>query len=213
MTLTRAQICRKSAFAVFILLFTTMQACNDDGRTLREPALTTAFVTTVTPTTSLGVQSTENTAFYATTAWPDGGVVPTLNSCDGEGLSPSVTWGNVPANATAIGIVVTDSTEVLADGSEYILWVAAIPLTDSIAGIPEGGTPDQAVQGLNSTGGIGWVAPCPPAGKTHRIDFTVFAMRDAAAITSGMSGNNMRAAIIDAAIDEFTVSGSYSAPE
>jgi hypothetical protein len=38
-------------------------------------------------------------------------------------------------------------------------------------------------------------------------------MRGATAITSGMSGNDMRAAIIDAAIDEFTISGSYSAPE
>lgn len=213
MTLVRAQIRSKSALALLLLSFTTFQACNDDGRTLREPTLTTALITTIPTTTTVGVQSTDYTDFFATTAWPDGGVVPEQNSCDGEGLSPSVTWGNVPANATAIGIVVTDSTEILADGSEYILWVATIPLADSIAGIPEGGTPDQAVQGLNSTGGIGWVAPCPPAGKTHRIDFTVFAMRDAAAITSGMSGNDMRAAIIDAAIDEFTVSGSYSAPE
>lgn len=213
MTPTRAQIRSKSALALLLLSFTALSACNDDGRTLREPTLTTAFVTTVPLTTTIGVEPTDYTDFYATTAWPDGGVVPIQNSCDGEGLSPSVTWGNVPANATAIGIVVTDSTDLLADGSEYILWVAAIPLADFIAGIPEGGTPDQAVQGLNSAGGIGWVAPCPPAGKTHRIDFTVFAMRDATAITSGMSGNDMRSAIIDAAIDEFTVSGSYSAPE
>lgn len=213
MTLARAQIRSKSALALLLLSLTALSACNDDGRTLREPTLTTAFVTTVPSTTTIGVEPTDYTDFYATTAWPDGGVVPVQNSCDGEGLSPSVTWGNVPANATAIGIVVTDSTDLLADGSESILWVAAIPLADFIAGIPEGGTPDQAVQGLNSAGGIGWVAPCPPAGKTHRIDFTVFAMRDATAITSGMSGNDMRSAIIDAAIDEFTVSGSYSAPE
>lgn len=213
MSSVRAQIRSKSTWVLLLLAFTTVQACNDDGRTLREPSLTTAFVSTVPPTTSLGVESTASKDFYATTAWSDGGAVPMQNSCDGEGLSPSVTWGNVPSNSTAIGIVVTDSTDLLADGSESILWVAAIPLKDFIAGIPEGGTPDQAVQGLNSTGGIGWVAPCPPAGKTHRIDFTVFAMRDATAITSGMSGNDMRAAIIDAAIDEFTISGSYSAPE
>lgn len=213
MTPFHAKIRDKTALVLTLLSFAAVQACNDDGRTLREPTMTTAFVTTIPSSSTSGVESSEYMGFYATTAWPDGGVVPRQNSCDGEGLSPSVTWSNLPANATAIGIVVTDSTDLLADGSESILWVAAIPLTDFIAGIPEGGTPDQAVQGLNSKGGIGWVAPCPPSGKTHRIDFTVFALRDAAAITSGMFGNDMRAAIIDAAIDEFTVSGSYSAPE
>ena len=72
MTPTRAQIRSKSALALLLLSLTALSACNDDGRTLREPTLTTAFVTTVPLTTTSGVEPTDYTDFYATTAWPDG---------------------------------------------------------------------------------------------------------------------------------------------
>lgn len=206
----RAQIRSKSAWVLLLLALTAVQACNDDGRTLGEPTRTTV---TVAPTsTTAMVATTAPTEFYAMAWWADGEAIPTNTGCDGDGLSPSLSWALVPAGATAIGIVAVDSSEILPDGSEYILWVAA-GISPNATGIPEGSIPDDAIQGMNSAGGVGWVAPCPPAGETHRIDITVFALASTDAMKSGMSGNDMRAAIIDAAIDEFTISGSYSAPE
>lgn len=186
-------------------------SCNDDGRTLREPDSTTTVPVTLPTTTTVAPSVYDS--FYAATQWPDGGAIPTRHGCDGEGLSPSLTWNLLPEATGAIGIAAVDSSNILKDGNEYILWVAVIPMQVSRNGIPEGAVPDDAIQGMNSAGGVGWVAPCPPAGETHRIDITVFALPNANGVVSGMSGNDMREQIIGAAIDEFTISGTYSAPE
>ncbi len=167
---------------------------------------TTSTASTATTTTSVMPEG-----FYATGPWAPASAIPTRYGCDGEGLSPSLNWGGVPAGTSAFAVVVVDSTDIRDDGTESILWVAA-GIPEDALGIPEGALPDGAVEGMNASGGVGWVAPCPPTGETHRIDVTVYALDTMVGISSGMSGNDMRSAIIAASIDESTFSGTYAAP-
>lgn len=107
--------------------------------------------------------------------------------------------------------MVVDSTDIRGDGSESILWVAAGIPADAL-GISEGALPEGSLEGMNAAGGVGWLAPCPPSGETHRIDVTVYALNSMSGLSSGMSGSDMRSAIIAAAIDESSFSGAYTAP-
>lgn len=187
-----------------------LAACNNDGRTLDPPIQTTmpiASTSSTVATTATGVPA----GFNATGPWAPAGEIPLRYGCDGEGLSPSLTWTGVPEGTNAFAVVAVDSTDIRDDGTESILWVAAGIPADAL-GVSEGALPDGSVEGMNAIGGVGWVAPCPPSGQTHRIDLTVYALVSMDGITSGMSGNDMRGAIIAAAIDESSFSGTYTAP-
>ena len=51
-------------------------------------------------------------------AFDDGGPIPERHSCDGEGLSPSLAWGQVPAGTVELAITVTDP-----DAGGFVNWV------------------------------------------------------------------------------------------
>jgi Raf kinase inhibitor-like YbhB/YbcL family protein len=99
----------------------------------------------------------ESSAFAADAA------IPQLYSCDGEEVSPPLSWTGVPDGAEELALVVLDP-----DADNYIHWVLSgiDPATTQIAegAVPEGVDVVQEYRG-----------PCPPSG-THRYVFTVYAL-------------------------------------
>jgi len=109
-------------------------------------------------------------------AFPDGGGIPALYTCDGEDISPPLEWQGVPAGAASLAIVCDDPD---APGGSWIHWVIynLPPGCDSLpAGLPaDAKLKDGSCQALNSWGRSGYGGPCPPSG-THRYVFTIYAL-------------------------------------
>lgn len=100
-----------------------------------------------------------------------GGRLPARYTCQGVGVAPALDWSNPPAGTKSIAILVDDPDAP----STFTHWLA-YDITPAIHALPVGGQlPPGAVQGYNSLGGLGYIAPCPPAGAHHYV-FHVYAL-------------------------------------
>ncbi len=104
------------------------------------------------------------------TAFEDGGTIPSEFTCHGKGSSPPLEWSGVDlAEISDLALVVDDPD---APEGGYVHWfvsgIKAID-TDVAAGEVPAGAHEFA-----GTGGKGWHPPCPPSG-THHYRFTIYA--------------------------------------
>jgi Raf kinase inhibitor-like YbhB/YbcL family protein len=137
-------------------------------------------------------------------AFADGGDIPSKYSCDGEDVSPPLAWDGVPADATALVLIVDDP-----DARGFVHWVAFdIPTTTSE--LPEGASASDPSlrQGTNSFGKAAWGGPCPPSG-THHYRFRLLAVRQPLGLAGSQSATDVLAATKDQVVAETTLTGVF----
>jgi Raf kinase inhibitor-like YbhB/YbcL family protein len=103
-------------------------------------------------------------------AFQQGGNIPSKFTCDGGDTSPPLQMQDIPAAAKSLVLIVDDPDAPSGLFTHWISWNIS-PQTTSIA---EGSAP-KAVQGTNDFGKSGYGGPCPPSG-THRYYFKIFAL-------------------------------------
>src|SRR5512142_2360773 len=109
-----------------------------------------------------------------TPAFRAGGPIPRRHTCDGEDLSPALSWSGAPESTREFAVVCEDPD---APGGTFVHWVIwGIP--KSASALPEGVSAGDAVPGLGSarqgTNGFrvrGYRGPCPPPGGAHHYHF------------------------------------------
>jgi len=107
-------------------------------------------------------------------AFPEGGAIPALHTCEGADLSPSLEWTGAPSETKSFALIVDDPD---APGGVWNHWLLynIPPAIHAIAqGTKSGQLGDSA---LNDFGKPGYNGPCPPKGHgTHRYYFKLFAL-------------------------------------
>jgi Raf kinase inhibitor-like YbhB/YbcL family protein len=100
--------------------------------------------------------------------------IPSRFTCDGEDISPGLSWSNLPEGTYFSSLIMED----LDAPNGFAHWVVYnIPT----AGLPEAVTEGLVletggVQGVNDFGRLAYNGPCPPAGSRHRYSFTAYAL-------------------------------------
>ena len=206
---------------VLILLVAAIAgACgDDDGRTMRAPrpdqtaSITTAPTTTVAAEVGstlapLGSTATTTAASVAppllVTPWNETSEIDQAFSCNGAGVSPAMSWNNLPAGTVELAIVVTDR-----DFGGYVHWVVAGIDPSASPFFQQGSVPPGAVEALNGSHQAGWLGPCPPPGERHTYDTTLYALNRPSAVTQGQDAAAAIAAVQAVAFSSATVSGDY----
>lgn len=103
-------------------------------------------------------------------------MIPAKYTCDGEELSPPLSWSGIPQGAKSIALIIDDPD---APRGDWVHWLI-FNLPPDTEGLPEGISHEEklangAVQGRHDGGGIGYGGPYPPSG-THRYYFKVYAL-------------------------------------
>lgn len=117
----------------------------------------------------------------ASHAFQPQGDIPTKYTCEGQDISPPISWSNVPKEAKSLSLIVDDPDARDPDDPKmknYVHWVLYnIPITANglKGGITEKELPEGTVQGKNDWGKTGYGGPCPPSGK-HRYYFKLYAL-------------------------------------
>ena len=150
-------------------------ACGDrSGKVLDDPVFPPPATTNAPAVTSVPAGESLDTAtvlpFTLVTPWVDGATIPDLNTCSGGGVSPAMTWSNVPPGTVELAVSVIDS-----DADSYVHWLV-YGIAPTAPGLNEGQLPDAVFEWPNSSGESAWSPPCPPDGETHRYEFTVYAL-------------------------------------
>jgi Raf kinase inhibitor-like YbhB/YbcL family protein len=110
-------------------------------------------------------------------AFHEGGIIPSKYSCEGENISPQLHWNEVSKEVNSYAIILEDPD---APGGNFVHWVIFnIPgtmkeLHENVT--PSRNIPDEVMLGTNSFGRIGYGGPCPPPGKPHHYYFRIYAL-------------------------------------
>jgi Raf kinase inhibitor-like YbhB/YbcL family protein len=113
-------------------------------------------------------------------AFADGEAIPRAHTCEGENVSPALSWAGVPAAARALALIVDDpdAPDPAAPRGTFVHWVV-YDLPASTVGLPEGvvhaALPSGTHLGLNDWGRVAYAGPCPPVGR-HRYFFKLYAL-------------------------------------
>jgi Raf kinase inhibitor-like YbhB/YbcL family protein len=143
-------------------------------------------------------------------AFPEGGTIPRLYTCDGRDVSPPLSWTGVPAGAKSLALVCDDPD---APRGVWVHWVI-FNLPPSANGLPEAVPPRKeviggGVQGMNDFRKIGYGGPCPPSG-THRYVFKLYALKAEVPLAAGATKAELVEAMKGLVRSEAALTGKYS---
>ena len=146
----------------------------------------------------------EATIKVTSSAFQEGGNIPSKFTCDVSDTSPPLQIAGVPSGAKSLVLIVDDPD---APGGLFTHWLAwnIPPQTGSIA---EGSAP-KGVQGANDFGKSGYRGPCPPSG-THRYSFKIFALDRELELRSGAKRSQVDAAMKGHVIAQGELIGRYA---
>jgi hypothetical protein len=113
-------------------------------------------------------------------AFPEGGAIPALFTCEGKDVSPPLSWSGAPAGTRSFALIVDDpdAPDPAAPRMTWVHWVL-YNIDPAAGGLPEGvkasALPPGTREGVNDWGRTGYGGPCPPIGR-HRYFHRLFAL-------------------------------------
>ena len=128
------------------------------------------------------MQSPAETGFTLTSPeFSEGAAIPRRYACDGDDVSPPLSWQGAPGDAASLALVMDDP-----DARGFVHWVVLDMTASATGSLPAGWStsPDAPPQGTNSRGHMGYAGPCPPSG-THHYVFRLLALDQVLGITDG----------------------------
>jgi Raf kinase inhibitor-like YbhB/YbcL family protein len=137
-------------------------------------------------------------------AFQEGGNIPSKFTCDGSDTSPPLQITGVPSEAKSLVLIADDPDAPSGLFTHWLVWNIP-PQTNSIA---EGGAP-KGVHGTNDFGKSGYKGPCPPPG-THRYSFKIFALDRELDLSSGAKRRQVDTAMKGHVIGQGELVGRYA---
>ncbi|MBI2382765.1 MAG: YbhB/YbcL family Raf kinase inhibitor-like protein [Gammaproteobacteria bacterium] len=111
-------------------------------------------------------------------AFAPNGAIPVKYTCEGQDVSPPLTWADVPAGAKSLALIVDDpdAPDPAAPRMTWVHWVL-YNLPAGATGLPEGvkALPVGTLEGINDWKRTGYGGPCPPVGR-HRYFHKLYAL-------------------------------------
>ena len=147
-------------------------------------------------------------------AFNPSGAIPKKYTCDGANVSPPLAWSGIPEGTRSIAVIMEDPD---APAGVWVHWVL-YDVPAASAGVAENlpkqdALPDGSKQG--PSGGviefaaIGYTGPCPPKGKSHRYQFTAYALNQAPGIGPRAAKSVLVAAMRGKILAEAELVGLY----
>lgn len=121
-----------------------------------------------------------------TSAFQPNGEIPQKYTCDGQDVSPPLSWSDPPAGTQSFSLIVDDPDAPVGTWVHWVLYDLPPAARDLAAGVPKDlELPNGAKQGRNDFRKIGYGGPCPPPGPAHRYFFKLYALDSKTNLNSG----------------------------
>lgn len=150
-------------------------------------------------------------------SFTNGGNIPPKYTCDGENISPQLSWNNLDSkDVQSYALIVDDPDAQQVVGKTYVHWI--VLLSPTITALPEGISKnitsiDAAAKELkNDFGNHYYGGPCPPHG-THTYHFTLFALSkpvESITINAPCTADTFRKTMSSEIVTEATLTGNYT---
>ena len=154
------------------------------------------------------------TLSLSSSAFVHEGEIPSNYTCDGNDVSPQLSWSEVPDDALSLALIVDDpdAPDPKAPKMVWVHWVLYNLPVDS-TGLPEAiassALPSGTQEGLNDWKQTGYRGPCPPIGR-HRYFFKLYALDNVLPDLGRPSKADLEHAMQDHILADATLMGTYS---
>lgn len=167
-------------------------------------AIVAAWLSFQRAITPVQTQSSASSMRLESTAFAEGGAIPSTYSCDGKGINPGLKISGVPADAKSLALILHDP-DAPGDFVHWTFWNADAAATD----MKEGQAPVGAIQGHDGAGKAGYIGLCPPNG-THHYVFELFALDAKLDIPATTDAAGLRTAMQGHVLDSTRLTGTYA---
>lgn len=161
--------------------------------------------------TATAERASKMTVQVTSTAFKEGGSIPSKYTCEGQDVSPPLAWNSVPEGTRSIALIADDPD---APGKTWVHWVL-YNLPPSLRELPENVPASESIlgnggrQGMTDFGKIGYGGPCPPSG-THRYFFKVYALDSDHHLDPGLTKAQLVKAMEGHVLAEGQLMGTYA---
>ena len=168
-------------------------------------------VATQAPAAQTPAQTEETMSFSVTSdAFKPGEAIPARYTCQGQDVSPRLSWSGQPGNTASFALIVGDPDAPGGTFTHWVMFNLPAAVTKLPEGVPKSDTIENgAIQGKNSSGKIGYMGPCPPAGKQHHYQFTVYALDGTLMLSPGASKQQVLSAMDGHVLGQAQLVGTY----
>lgn len=116
----------------------------------------------------------------ASSAFLNGGEIPSIYTCEGENISPPLEWDGIPEQAQSLVLIIDDpdAPDPRAPKMTWVHWVVyniPVETTSLAAGAALQPLPFGSEEGLNDWKQKAYGGPCPPIGR-HRYFHKLYAL-------------------------------------
>lgn len=137
-------------------------------------------------------------------AFSDGGWIDERFTCRGDNKNPPIEIYDIPAGAETLALIMVD-LDTPYENAHWLIWNmdTATPV------IHEGYVPNEASEGANDFGTLGYHGPCPEDDTIHRYQFTAYALSDEMALSGSYEKHDLLEAMEDITIATASMVGKY----
>jgi len=138
------------------------------------------------------------------TVFAEGASIPVRYSCDGEDISPPLTWNDPPAGTQSFALVMDDPDAPVGTWDHWVVF----NLSANMRELSEAANV-AAPTGKNSWGRNDYGGPCPPEG-THRYFFKLYALDTTLDLGENTNKKQVLSAMQDHILAEAELMGTFS---
>lgn len=138
-----------------------------------------------------------------TSAFADGGIVPTKHAQAGRDVSPALSWTGAPDSTRAFALIVHDADAAIGDGTDdmlhWMVWNIPGTATSLPEAMPQGAQSANGMRQISGTGPYYRGPAAPASGAAHHYVFELYALDAMVNVPAvGMAVPATRAAVMAA---------------
>ena len=130
------------------------------------------------------------------TAFKTGGMIPARYTCDGDNVSPPLTWSEPPPGTKSFALICDDPDAPMMTFVHWVIYAIPVEMTGLKEALPTRDTLDGGVmQGVGGFRRSGYSGPCPPGKSPHRYFFKLYALDSPPELLPGRSRKDLENAM------------------
>ena len=142
-------------------------------------------------------------------AFAAGEMIPAQYTCDGQDISPPLSWSDPPTGTIDFALISDDPDAPVGTWVHWVMWNIPVSASALDENLPKTASlPNGTKQGTTDFQRIGYGGPCPPSG-THRYFFKLYALDTALNLPASTTKKDLEKAMQGHILGQAELIGTY----
>ncbi|MGD2103984.1 MAG: YbhB/YbcL family Raf kinase inhibitor-like protein [Anaerolineae bacterium] len=174
-------------------------------------AATCACAPAASPAPPSAAETSPESFQLTSPAFAQGETIPQRYTCDGQDISPPLSWTAPPEGTQSLALIMDDPDAPVGTWVHWVLFNVPVDKRSLSEAVPaKDQLPDGSLHGKNSWRRLEYGGPCPPSGGAHRYVFTLYALDTSLDVPAGADKRAVLKALEGHVLAETQLTGEYA---